>query len=86
MAESGRELLSVPILGPLVGGLVGAALYKFFVGRFLPTAEPEPRAASPLPRTDTYEKVAPMADFVGAVGGGGGGGGGGGRDHPVPGS
>lgn len=52
--QYGNFYFWVPILGPLAGGLIGAALYKFFVGRFLPTGEPEPRAASPPPRTDAY--------------------------------
>jgi glycerol uptake facilitator protein len=37
----------VPIAGPLVGGVLGGALYKIFVGRFLPTAEPEPPGRVP---------------------------------------
>nr|BFE36804.1 MIP/aquaporin family protein [Actinomadura rugatobispora] len=35
----------VPIVGPLVGGVLGAGLYKALIGRFLPAAgapEPEP--------------------------------------------
>lgn len=39
----------VPIAGPLIGGLVGAALYKLFIGFFLPTAEPEPPGRVPAP-------------------------------------
>jgi len=39
----------VPIAGPLVGGLVGAVAYKVFIGRFLPTAEPEPPGRVPAP-------------------------------------
>ncbi|ATW46842.1 MIP/aquaporin family protein [Streptomyces peucetius] len=39
----------VPIVGPLIGGLLGAFVYKFFVGRFLPTAEPEPPGRVPTP-------------------------------------
>jgi glycerol uptake facilitator protein len=31
----------VPIVGPLIGGPIGAFIYDFFVGGFLPTAEPE---------------------------------------------
>src|SRR3954467_13522693 len=29
----------VPIVGPIIGGVLGAGLYKAFIGRFLPTAE-----------------------------------------------
>jgi len=39
----------VPIAGPLIGGLVGAALYKLFIGLFLPAAEPEPPGRVPAP-------------------------------------
>ncbi|KIF78883.1 porin [Streptomyces sp. 150FB] len=36
----------VPIVGPLVGGLVGAGMYRVLVGRFLPTEKtPEPGRA-----------------------------------------
>lgn len=44
----------VPIVGPLVGGVLGGLLYKLFVGRFLPTAEPEPPGRAPRsePRPD----------------------------------
>ncbi|MBM9507634.1 MIP/aquaporin family protein [Actinacidiphila acididurans] len=39
----------VPVVAPLLGGLVGAALYKLFVGNFLPRAEPEPPGRVPAP-------------------------------------
>lgn len=32
----------VPIAGPLIGGLVGALLYRLLISRFLPVAEQEP--------------------------------------------
>ena len=36
----------VPIIGPLVGGVLGAGLYKVLIGRFLPAeSAPEPRPA-----------------------------------------
>ncbi|MGV9288856.1 MIP/aquaporin family protein [Streptomyces sp. NPDC003719] len=47
--QYGNFYFWVPIVGPLVGGLLGAALYKVFVGRFLPTAEPEPPGRVPTP-------------------------------------
>jgi glycerol uptake facilitator protein len=31
----------VPIIGPFIGGVVGAYVYDFFIGNFLPVAEPE---------------------------------------------
>ncbi|MFE2430302.1 MIP/aquaporin family protein [Streptomyces sp. NPDC059373] len=37
----------VPIAGPLIGGVVGGCIYKFFIGQFLPTAEPEPPGRVP---------------------------------------
>ncbi|MCF3961091.1 MIP/aquaporin family protein [Streptomyces fuscigenes] len=39
----------VPIVGPLVGGLIGAAFYKFVIERCLPTAEAEPPGRVPQP-------------------------------------
>jgi glycerol uptake facilitator protein len=34
----------VPIIGPLVGGVIGGALYQYGVKLFLPPADPEPAA------------------------------------------
>ncbi|AXQ58613.1 MIP/aquaporin family protein [Streptomyces koyangensis] len=45
--QYGNLYFWVPILGPLVGGLLGAGLYQFFVGRLLPTELPEPPGRSP---------------------------------------
>ncbi|MCA1220711.1 MIP/aquaporin family protein [Streptomyces sp. 8L] len=39
----------VPIVGPLVGGVIGGGFYKFVVQRWLPTAEPEPAGRVPQP-------------------------------------
>jgi glycerol uptake facilitator protein len=47
--QYGHLYFWVPIVGPLIGGLLGAALYKLFIGRFLPTAEPEPPGRVPAP-------------------------------------
>ncbi|MDT0611155.1 MIP/aquaporin family protein [Streptomyces lancefieldiae] len=47
--QYGNLYFWVPILGPLIGGVLGAGLYKVFVSRFLPTAEPEPTGRVPAP-------------------------------------
>ncbi|AQS65846.1 MIP/aquaporin family protein [Streptomyces pactum] len=47
--QYGNLYFWVPIIGPLIGGVLGAGLYKVFVGRFLPTAEPEPTGRVPAP-------------------------------------
>ncbi|MFJ8542523.1 MIP/aquaporin family protein [Streptomyces sp. NPDC093586] len=47
--QYGNFYFWVPIVAPLLGGLLGAGLYKVFVGRFLPTAEPEPAGRVPAP-------------------------------------
>ncbi|GAA3834520.1 MIP/aquaporin family protein [Sphaerisporangium flaviroseum] len=41
--QYGNLYFWVPILAPIIGGVLGAGLYQVLVGRFLPTlAEPEP--------------------------------------------
>jgi glycerol uptake facilitator protein len=40
-AASGSVYFWVPIVGPLVGGCLGALIYDVFIGQFLPEAEPE---------------------------------------------
>ncbi|MEU9594840.1 MIP/aquaporin family protein [Streptomyces sp. NPDC048219] len=47
--QYGNLYFWVPIVGPLIGGVLGAGLYKLFIGRFLPTAEPEPPGRVPAP-------------------------------------
>lgn len=39
--QYGNLYFWVPIVGPLIGGPLGAALYKLAIGRFLPTGEDE---------------------------------------------
>ncbi|MDI5962159.1 MIP/aquaporin family protein [Streptomyces sp. SL13] len=39
----------VPIVGPLIGGLIGAAIYKFLISSYLPTADAEPTGRIPQP-------------------------------------
>jgi len=40
--QYGHLYFWVPIAGPIIGGLIGAALYHYLVGRNLPPAEEEP--------------------------------------------
>ena len=40
--QYGNLYFWVPIVGPIIGGLLGVAGYDFFVGRFLPKEEQEP--------------------------------------------
>ncbi|MFE7751136.1 MIP/aquaporin family protein [Streptomyces sp. NPDC057428] len=48
--QYGNLYFWVPIAGPVVGALLGGGLYKAFIGRFLPTAEPEPPGRVPAPQ------------------------------------
>ncbi|MBB2909770.1 glycerol uptake facilitator protein [Streptosporangium becharense] len=53
--QHGQLYFWVPIVAPLIGGLIGAAVYQIMVARFLP-AEEEPEAGRVPSRTD-YEAV-----------------------------
>ncbi len=55
---SGYPYFWVPIVGPLVGGVIGAGLYQLFVGRFLPSDEPQPGANS----AETATEMAAMSE------------------------
>ncbi len=48
--QYGNLYFWVPIIGPLIGGLLGAGLYKALISRFLPSAEPEPPGRVPSPK------------------------------------
>jgi glycerol uptake facilitator protein len=47
--QYGNFYFWVPIVGPLVGGLVGAALYKFLVSRYLPGPAQQEAGRTPTP-------------------------------------
>lgn len=47
--QYGNLYFWVPIIGPFIGGVLGAGIYKLLIGRFLPTAEPEPPGRVPAP-------------------------------------
>jgi glycerol uptake facilitator protein len=40
--QYGNLYFWVPIIGPLIGGVLGLVLYKIVISRFLPAAEEEP--------------------------------------------
>jgi len=40
--QNGDVYFWVPIVGPLIGGVVGMGLYKLLVGRFMPPEDPAP--------------------------------------------
>ncbi|WIM94207.1 MIP/aquaporin family protein [Actinoplanes oblitus] len=39
--QTGYLYFWIPIVGPIIGGIVGAGLYKYVVGRFLPIVGPQ---------------------------------------------
>ncbi|QKW35674.1 aquaporin family protein [Actinomadura sp. NAK00032] len=43
----------VPIVAPLIGGVLGVGLYKVLIGRFLPAEEPAQDIAKPEPQYET---------------------------------
>ncbi|MEU1626328.1 MIP/aquaporin family protein [Streptomyces sp. NPDC020096] len=47
--QFGNFYFWVPIVAPLLGGLVGAAFYKIFVSRYLPVPEPQEPGEIPTP-------------------------------------
>jgi glycerol uptake facilitator protein len=52
--QTGYLYFWIPIVGPLIGGLVGAGLYQTLIGRFLPSAE-EPEAGRVTTEPETVE-------------------------------
>ncbi|MDX3233106.1 MIP/aquaporin family protein [Streptomyces sp. ME19-01-6] len=51
--QYGNVYFWVPVVGPLVGGLVGAALYRFLVSPFLPVPGPGPQEVGQTPSAET---------------------------------
>jgi len=53
--QTGYLYFWIPIVGPLVGGILGAGLYQGLVGRFLPSAEPPEPGRLPTPEPERME-------------------------------
>ena len=48
--QSGYLYFWIPIVAPVVGGVLGAGLYQVLIGRFLPTTQPQEPGEIPAPR------------------------------------
>ncbi|GIE54180.1 aquaporin [Amorphoplanes nipponensis] len=53
--QTGYLYFWIPIVGPIVGGILGAGLYQGLVGRFLPSAEPPEPGRLPTPEPERVE-------------------------------
>jgi glycerol uptake facilitator protein len=50
--QYGNFYFWVPIVGPLIGGVLGAALYKVLIGRYLAQADEEPQEPGQVPAAE----------------------------------
>jgi glycerol uptake facilitator protein len=48
--QTGYLYFWIPIVGPIIGGVIGAGLYQVLVGRFLPSEAPQEPGEVPTPR------------------------------------
>src|SRR3954465_1138924 len=66
--QYGHIYFWVPIIGPFIGGVLGAALYDLFVGRFLPVSDgaPEPGRVPEPPDESGGRHATPAADDAAA--------------------
>ncbi|GIF06598.1 MIP/aquaporin family protein [Actinoplanes siamensis] len=48
--QTGYLYFWIPIVGPIIGGVAGAGLYQYLIGRFLPSAEPQDVGEVPAAR------------------------------------
>lgn len=55
---SGYPYFWVPIVGPLVGGIIGAGLYELIIGRFLPSEEELEPGALATEKTSAEDELA----------------------------
>jgi glycerol uptake facilitator protein len=54
--QYGNLYFWIPIVAPIIGGLIGVALYEFLVGRYLPSTGPQEVGEVPTD-PDKFEKV-----------------------------
>ena len=55
--KTGAVYFWVPIIGPLIGGALGAGVYDFFIGRFLPIEEEEEEVGRARPQDPDVERA-----------------------------
>ncbi|HEX4117093.1 MAG TPA: MIP/aquaporin family protein [Solirubrobacteraceae bacterium] len=55
--KTGAVYFWVPIIGPLIGGAIGAFTYDFFIGRFLPIAEDDEEVGRAHPQNPDVERA-----------------------------
>jgi glycerol uptake facilitator protein len=60
--QTGYLYFWIPIVAPVLGGVLGAGLYKVLVGRFLPDAEPAPMPSTE--RTESNVRLASSAEEI----------------------
>ncbi|HEY0396447.1 MAG TPA: MIP/aquaporin family protein [Candidatus Elarobacter sp.] len=48
--QTGYLYFWIPIVGPIIGGVVGGGLYQVLIGRFLPSSAPQEPGEIPTPR------------------------------------
>ena len=53
--QTGYLYFWIPIVGPIVGGLIGAGLYQGLIGRFLPSAAPQEPGELPTSEPERVE-------------------------------
>lgn len=62
--QRGNLYFWVPIIGPLIGGLVGAGAYRLLIGRFLPPEGSPPGEVGEIPTPERHHRAA--AEFTDA--------------------
>lgn len=67
--QTGYPYFWIPIVGPLVGGVLGAGLYQVLVGRFLPPAEASAVEATPAQSSPTQSSRAQPGRIPSQAGG-----------------